>query len=103
MCIGMQYAETFRMACIKCMLMLSRLAMAEMTTLVASIYRDYRTTTKGVFDAASPGNTALYEVFYEECCSGMRVSTTFPSYWVIMLTFLRNMSTNLSSSARHDT
>lgn len=85
------------------MLILSSLAMAEMTTLVAAIYRNYTTTTKGGFDVVSPGITARYEVFYEESCSGMRVSSTFPSSWVIMLAFLRNMSAKSSSSARHDT
>ncbi|KAJ5594806.1 uncharacterized protein N7459_001014 [Penicillium hispanicum] len=48
------------------------LAMAEMTTLVAAIYRKYTTSTKGDFDNVSPGITARYEVFYDEGCSGMR-------------------------------
>ncbi|KAJ5557130.1 hypothetical protein N7494_001045 [Penicillium frequentans] len=48
------------------------LAMAEMTTLVAAIYRKYRTTTKGDFDVVSPGITGRYEVFYDETCHGMR-------------------------------
>ena len=47
--------------------------MAEMTTLVAAIYRKYKTTTKGDFDVISPGITGRYEVFYDETCRGMRV------------------------------
>ncbi|KAJ5120040.1 hypothetical protein N7448_010709 [Penicillium atrosanguineum] len=47
------------------------LAMAEMTTLVAAIYRQYTTSTKGDFDTVSPGITARYEVFYDETCSAM--------------------------------
>lgn len=47
--------------------------MAEMTTLVAAIYRNYTTTTKADFDVVSPGITARYEVFYDEGCKGMRV------------------------------
>ncbi len=49
------------------------LAMAEMTTLVAAIYRKYTTTAKDHFDVISPGVTARYEVFYDERCKGMRV------------------------------
>lgn len=49
------------------------LAMAEMTTLVASIYRKYTTATSGGFDEVSPAITARYEVFYEESCRAMRV------------------------------
>ncbi|KAJ5775570.1 uncharacterized protein N7511_000581 [Penicillium nucicola] len=48
------------------------LAMAEMTTLVAAIYRTYTTTTKDDFDVISPGITSRYEVFYDETCRGMR-------------------------------
>ena len=56
----------------------SSLAMAEMTTLVAAIYRKYRTTTKGDFDVVSPGITGRYEVFYDETCRGMRVGLLVP-------------------------
>ncbi|CDM34075.1 hypothetical protein CBS147339_5607 [Penicillium roqueforti] len=48
------------------------LAMAEMTTLVAAIYRKYRTTPMGDFDTVSPGITGRYEVFYDDTCSRMR-------------------------------
>lgn len=47
--------------------------MAEMTTLVAAIYRKYRTTPMGDFDTVSPGITGRYEVFYDDTCSRMRV------------------------------
>lgn len=49
--------------------------MAEMTTLVAMLYRKYTTVTKGDFNVVSPGVTARYEVFYDEGCSGVRVWT----------------------------
>lgn len=49
------------------------LAMAEMTTLVAALYRTYTTTTREGFDKISPGITGRYEVFYDESCSGVRV------------------------------
>ncbi|OKL61118.1 hypothetical protein UA08_03098 [Talaromyces atroroseus] len=48
------------------------LAMAEMTTLVAAIYRKYTTTAVAGFDTLSPGITSRYEVFYDEGCSGVR-------------------------------
>lgn len=50
--------------------------MAEMTTLIAAIYRKYTTTTKADFDVISPGITARYEVFYDEGCKGMRVCSS---------------------------
>lgn len=49
--------------------------MAEMTTLVAAIYRKYSTITKDDFDVVSPGITARYEVFYDENCKSMRVGS----------------------------
>ena len=49
------------------------LAMAEMTTLVAAIYRKYKTTPMEDFGTVSPGITGRYEVFYDETCSKMRV------------------------------
>jgi hypothetical protein len=49
------------------------LAMAEMTTLVAAIYRKYKTTPMGDFGTVSPGITGRYEVFCDETCSKMRV------------------------------
>lgn len=48
--------------------------MAEMTTLVASIYRNYTTTVAGNFDTVSPGVVSRYELFYDETCDGVKVS-----------------------------
>ncbi|KAL2062017.1 hypothetical protein VTL71DRAFT_6283 [Oculimacula yallundae] len=42
------------------------LAMAEMTTLTATIYRNYRTSVKAGTDQTSPGITSRFEVFYDE-------------------------------------
>ncbi|OCL13261.1 cytochrome P450, partial [Glonium stellatum] len=42
------------------------LAMAEMTTLTAAIYRTFRTTVAPGFEGASPGITSRFEVFYDE-------------------------------------
>ncbi|KAJ5691997.1 hypothetical protein N7462_001420 [Penicillium macrosclerotiorum] len=55
------------------------LAMTEMTTLVAAVYRKYRTKTTPAFDNVSPGITARYEVFYDEMCPGMRVCLNLSS------------------------
>lgn len=49
------------------------LAMAEMTTFLAALYRKYTTEPKGGFDVLSPGITSRFEVFYDEGCIGMRV------------------------------
>lgn len=71
------------------LLILCSLAMAEMTTLVTAIYRNYTTATKGGFDLVSPGITARYEVFYEESCSGMRVSLSLFTFLNIALTLFQ--------------
>ncbi|KAK0105015.1 hypothetical protein ONS95_004616 [Cadophora gregata] len=42
------------------------LAMAEMTTLTAAIYRTYRTKVKAGTEHTSPGITSRFEVFYDE-------------------------------------
>ncbi|KAE8350314.1 cytochrome P450 [Aspergillus coremiiformis] len=42
------------------------LAMAEMTTLLASVYRSYQTEIAPAFQGVSPGVTARYEVFSDE-------------------------------------
>ncbi|RAQ41595.1 benzoate 4-monooxygenase cytochrome P450 [Aspergillus flavus] len=48
------------------------LAMAEMTTFVAALYRKYTTEPRGGFCTISPGITSRFEVFYDEGCSDMR-------------------------------
>lgn len=50
------------------------LAMAEMTTMIAAIYRKYSTTTINGFDKVSPGISGRYEVFWDETFSERRVS-----------------------------
>ncbi|KIA75912.1 benzoate 4-monooxygenase cytochrome P450 [Aspergillus ustus] len=42
------------------------LAMAEMTTLLANLYKTYKTEIAPGFQGVSPGVTARYEVFYDE-------------------------------------
>ncbi|OJI95887.1 hypothetical protein ASPVEDRAFT_156755 [Aspergillus versicolor CBS 583.65] len=42
------------------------LAMAEMTTLLASVYRIYKTEIAPEFKGVSPGVTARYEIFYDD-------------------------------------
>ncbi|KIM93826.1 hypothetical protein OIDMADRAFT_61096 [Oidiodendron maius Zn] len=48
------------------------IAMAEMSTLLAALYRNYTTEPREGFDVVSPGITSRFEVFYDEGCSGMR-------------------------------
>lgn len=80
MCIGMQYVPCFSIGGTSgfdydIRLTKNSLAMAEMTTLVAAIYRKYNTTPIGDFGTVSPGITGRYEVFYDDSCSRMRVSS----------------------------
>ena len=49
--------------------------MAEMTTLLAALYREYTTEPKDDFGVVSPAISSRFEVFYDEGCSGMRVSS----------------------------
>lgn len=46
--------------------MLDSLAMAEMTTLVATIYRKYHTSIGVGFENTTPAITARVEIFHEE-------------------------------------
>ena len=55
------------------LLSLRSLAMAEMTTLLAALYREYTTEPKGDFGDVSPAITSRFEVFYDEGSTGVRV------------------------------
>lgn len=48
--------------------------MAEMTTLLAAIYRDYTTSEYEKQKGVSPGITSRFEVFYDETLPQMEVS-----------------------------
>jgi hypothetical protein len=60
------------------LLTLTSLAMAEMTTLLAALYRKYTTEPRDGFDIVSPGITSRFEVFFDESCSGVRVCNSIP-------------------------
>jgi hypothetical protein len=49
------------------------LAIAEMTTLTAAIYRVYRTNLKVGTESISPGITSRFEVFFDETLPEMKV------------------------------
>ena len=56
------------------------LAMAEMTALVAAVYRKYDTKVAPGFDDVSPAITSRFELFYDEVApriavSGRRISS----------------------------
>lgn len=55
--------------------LLSSLAMAEMTTLMAAIYRTYSTTIKPGYEGVSPGVTSRFEVFFDENFTQIKVSS----------------------------
>lgn len=48
--------------------------MVEMTTLVAAVYRNYRTRVRKGMEDMSPGITSRFEVFYDETKPRMEVS-----------------------------
>lgn len=50
--------------------------MAEMTTLLAAIYRDYTTSEYEEQKGVSPGITSRFEIFYDETLPKMEVSIT---------------------------
>ncbi len=72
--------------------------MAEMSTLLATIYRRYTTEPRGDFDAVSPGITSRFEVFYDEGCSGVRVSLPQLYLGLDSHCVYRNMNATLNSS-----
>lgn len=60
------------------------LAMAEMTTLIAAIYRKYRTKVKPGSENISPGVTSRFEVFWDESKLEIKVSCFY--YLVAVMT-----------------
>ncbi|KAM0343789.1 hypothetical protein ACHAPU_008217 [Fusarium lateritium] len=57
------------------------LAMAEMTTLTATIYRSYKTTIAPGFENTSPAITARVETFYDERFPKVKVCLTITSLY----------------------
>jgi hypothetical protein len=55
--------------------------MAEMTTLVAAIYKKYSTTLKAGFGDVAPGVTSRFEVFSDDSYEKIAVSICSTSYW----------------------
>jgi hypothetical protein len=49
--------------------------MAEMTALVAAVYREYNTTIAPGFDDTSPAITSRFELFYDETIPQIAVSS----------------------------
>jgi hypothetical protein len=50
------------------------LAMAEMTTLVAAVYRKYSTSIKAGCEDVAPGVTSRFEVFHDDTFDHVSVS-----------------------------
>ena len=50
------------------------LAMVEMTTLTAAVYRKYKTRVRKGMEDVSPGITSRFEVFFDETKARMKVS-----------------------------
>jgi hypothetical protein len=58
------------------------LAMAEMTTLVAAVYRMYSTSLVEGFENVAPGVTSRFEVFHDDTFEDVEVSS--PSCMVFL-------------------
>ena len=71
MCIGIQYV--YMLLDGNSTDQFHSLAMAEMTTLTAAIYRKYSTRVKKGTEDTSPGITSRFEVFYDETLPKMKV------------------------------
>ncbi|KAF2460945.1 benzoate 4-monooxygenase cytochrome P450 [Lineolata rhizophorae] len=56
------------------------LAMAEMTTLVATVYRNYVTSIRQGFEGITPGITSRFEVFYDASVPEMKEHTCLISF-----------------------
>lgn len=50
--------------------------MAEMTTLIAALYREYQTSIAPGFEDTTPGITARVEVFYDERFPKLQVDSS---------------------------
>lgn len=87
--------------------LLSSLAMAEMTTLMAAIYRTYSTTIKPGYEGVSPGVTSRFEVFFDENFTQIEVSgdvNFLPRCAKANIDMCRNMHAGLiSTSGREKT
>lgn len=82
------------------LLTLTSLAMAQMTTFLAALYRKYTTEPRDGFDIVSPGITSRFEVFYDESCSGVRVRYSIPEPITGLCAYYnsRNINAKLYSS-----
>ena len=86
------------------------LAMAEMTTLTAAIYRIYKTSVKAGTEDTSPGITSRFEVFYDETMPKMKVLTLRPSPFhkfqdqnSLLPTSIRSIYVSLTSQNNEET
>jgi hypothetical protein len=82
---------------------ISSLGMAEMTTLLAAIYRKYTTNGHKRQNEASPGITSRFEVFYDETFPEVKVSaSTLQGPEVPSLNVSNNRNINAGSTLRRE-
>ncbi|RSL82412.1 hypothetical protein CEP51_005169 [Fusarium floridanum] len=67
------------------------LAMAEMTTLIATLYREYKTSIAPEFENATPGITARVEVFYDERFPKLQVNSSLFASELILIHLARRI------------
>jgi hypothetical protein len=62
------------------------LAMAEMTTLLAAVYKNYNTKIQARQDGISPGVTSRFEIFSDETFPevGVRLATVLDDFFSVL-------------------
>ena len=59
--------------------------MAEMTTLLAALYRKYTTTEQEKQKGVSPGISSRFELFYDDTFDNFKVSGTYSSTSILYI------------------
>jgi hypothetical protein len=65
--------------------------MAEMTTLIAALYREYQTSIAPGFENTTPGITARVEVFYDDRFPKLQVNSSVFASQLILIHLARRI------------
>lgn len=65
--------------------------MAEMTTLIAALYREYQTSIAPGFENTTPGITARVEVFYDDRFPKLQVNSSLFASQLILIHLARRI------------
>jgi hypothetical protein len=73
--------------------------MAEMTVLVAAVYRNYRTLLAPGMEKATPGVTSRFEVFHDVTLEEVKVSSTLRTIGNKQITDVITRNMNVGSNS----